>query len=152
VERVALYGNTPAEVVMLRFQAIVAVALLFAAGCSAACAGDFLPRAANGLAAVGDDPGARSASADVGATAAMSESEASVSARSAVPARATPARRGAHLGTDEVAADVHAAPATGDVHAPPAAGDDDKGGGTAAPAHKSRAGTRWQSLLPGVMK
>ena len=128
---------------MLRLQAILAVALLFAAAGSAACAGDFLPRAANGPGAVGDDPGARSTSAEVGATAAMSESEASISARSAVPARATPARRAVHLGADEVAGEAHAAPATG---------DDDKGGGAAAPAHKSRGGTRWQSLLPGMMK
>jgi len=34
---------------MLRIQAIVSAALFFAVGCSAACAGDFLPRATGGV-------------------------------------------------------------------------------------------------------
>ncbi len=129
---------------MLRSQAILAVALLFAAGCSAAYAGDFLPRAANGLAAVADDHAARPACPDAGPTAVMSEPDAAPVARAeTAPATATTVRRAAHVGADDVAADTHAA----------AAADDDKsGGGAAAPAHKSRAALRWQSLLPGVMK
>ncbi|HEY2395797.1 MAG TPA: hypothetical protein VGH81_07460 [Rudaea sp.] len=129
---------------MLRSQAILAVALLFAAGCSAACAGDFMPRAANGLAAVADDHAARSTSADAGPTAVMSEPDATPVARAApVPATTTAVRRAVHVGADDVAVDAHA----------PAAVDDDKGAGSgSAPAHKSRAALRWQSLLPGVMK
>jgi hypothetical protein len=126
---------------MLRSQAILAVALLFAAGCSAACAGDFMPRAANGIAAVADDHAGRSVSADAGPTAVMSEPDATPVARVA-PAPVTSPRRAAHVGADDVAADAHA----------PVVGDEDKGGSGSVPAHKSRNALRWQSLLPGVMK
>jgi hypothetical protein len=141
----ALHGHAQPEVVMLRFQATLAAAL-FAAGCSAACAGDFLPRAASGgLATVADDPGARPTCPDV-ASAAMSESVSIATPSSAASSRSTPtpasAQRAAHVGTDEVAAETHAA-----------AGDDDKSGGAAPVSpHKSKGGMRWQSLLPGVMK
>jgi len=128
---------------MLRSQAILAVALLFAAGCSAAFAGDFLPRAGNGLAPVVDEHAARSGCADAGPTAVMSEPDAAPVAQAA-PATVTALHRAAHVGADDVAADTQA----------PAVVDDDKGGGGAAavPVHKSRATLRWQSLLPGVMK
>ena len=127
---------------MLRSQAILAVALLFAAGCSAACAGDFMPRAANGLAAAADDHAARPASADAGPTAVMSEPAATAVARAALVPAASP-RRAARVGADDVAADAHAQ----------VSADEDKGGGSSSvPAHKSRNALRWQSLLPGVMK
>jgi hypothetical protein len=127
---------------MLRSQAILTVALLLAAGCSAACAGDFMPRAGNGIAVVADDHATRSASADAGPTAVMSEPVAAPVARAVPAAAAVAPRRAAHVGADDVAADAHT----------PAAADDDKGGAGAVPAHKSRAALRWQSLLPGVMK
>jgi hypothetical protein len=144
----ALHGHTPPEVVMLRFQAILAVAMLFATGCSAACAGDFVPRAASGgLAAVADDPGARSASTDVASAAAMSESDsiATTSSTDSSHSTSTPAsaRRAAHVGADDVAAETHTAAPSGDDH---------KSGGAPAGPHKSKSGLHWQSLLPGVMK
>ena len=127
---------------MLRSQAILTVALLLAAGCSAACAGDFMPRAGNGIAVVADDHAVRSASADAGPTAVMSEPVAAPVAHAA-PAAVVAPRRAPHVGADDVAVDAHA----------PAAADDDKGiSSGAVPAHKSRAALRWQSLLPGVMK
>lgn len=127
---------------MLRSQAILAVALLFAAGCSAACAGDFMPRAANGLATAADDHAARPASVDAGPTAVMSEPDAAPVARVA-PAPVVSPRHAARVGADEVAADAHT----------PVSGDEDKGGsGSSVPVHKSRNALRWQSLLPGVMK
>jgi len=127
---------------MLRVKIALAVALF--AGCSFACAGDFLPRASgNTLAAVADDPGARSAS-----TAAMSDESCPTepAAAPATPAHANaPRRAAAHVGADDVAAVEHSSPA-----AAPAMADDDKPG-PPAPARKGHA-LRWQSLLPGVMK
>jgi len=133
---------------MLRIQAIVSAALLFAAGCSAACAGDFLPRAAGGVTVAAADPGARSGCPEAG-SAAMSESDSIAAARSSTASTSsstTPVRRAAHVGTDEVAVDSHGA-------TPSSTGDEDKGGGGAPAApHKARSSLRWQSLLPGVMK
>jgi hypothetical protein len=129
---------------MHRIEAILAVALVFAASCSAACAGDFVPRAPGGVAAVADDPGSRSPS-DMGSAAAMDESDSA--ARNPTPtSHSTAAQRAAQIGTDDVASsDSHAS-------TPAATADgDDKGGSTAAPPHKSHS-LRWQSMLPGVMK
>jgi hypothetical protein len=127
---------------MLRLKIALAAALV--AGCSIACAGDFLPRASsNTLAAVADDPGARSAS-----TAAMSEPDTcptEPAAAPATPAHANPARRAAaHVGADDIAVERVGAAAT------PVVADDDKPAAP-APARKPHA-LRWQSLLPGVMK
>src|SRR6516164_1942847 len=85
------------EVDMPRFQTIVAAALLMTFGCTIACAGDFMPRAASGFAAVGDDPGSRSASVD----GAMSESDCPTTAHSD-PGPAAAPRRAGHVGADEV--------------------------------------------------
>ena len=126
---------------MLRLKIALAAALV--AGCSIACAGDFLPRASgNTLAAVADDPGARNAS-----TAAMSEPDSCPTEPAAAPA--TPAHAGsrravAHVGADDVAVERTAASAA------PVAVDDDKASAP-APVRKPHA-LRWQSLLPGVMK
>ena len=126
---------------MLRLKIALAAALV--AGCSIACAGDFLPRTSgNTLAAVADDPGARSAS-----TAAMSEPDncPTETAAPATPAHASPARRAAaHVGADDVAVERTTASAA------PVVADDDKAGAP-APVRKPHA-LRWQSLLPGVMK
>ena len=122
---------------MLRFQ-IALAAMLVAIG-SIACAGDFVPRAAgNTLAAVADDPVARSAS-----SAAMSEPDpAPVESVPATPAHATPLHRAAaQVGADEVVAERSSATS---------ATDDDKSA-PRTPARKAHA-LRWQSLLPGVMK
>ena len=124
---------------MPRFQTIVAAALLMTFGISAACAGDFMPRAASGFAAVGDDPGARSASVD----GAMSESDCPTTAHSD-PGPAAAPRRAGHVGADEVsAADSRSST--------PVADADDKSASAPSATHKSRS-LRWQSLLPGVMK
>ena len=123
---------------MPRIRAVF-VALAFVCASSAACAGDFMPRATNGFAAVGDDPGPRSASVDVGSAAPMSESE------SPGPARATTPSRSGHVGVDgNSSADNHAITT-------PASDGEDKATSAAPAPHKSRA-LRWQSLLPGVMK
>lgn len=124
---------------MPRIRAVF-VALAFVCASSAACAGDFMPRATAGYAAVGDDPGPRSASVDVGSAAPMSEAE------SPGPVRASAPSRSGHVGVD--------GNATADNHtAATAANDGEDKATSAAPAnpHKSRA-LRWQSLLPGVMK
>ncbi len=117
---------------MLRIQAIFSAALLFALGCSAACAGDFLPRAAGGVTVAATDPGPRSAGCPEAGSAAMSESDSVATARSSASAQSssTSARRAAHVGADEVAADTHSA-------VPSSASDEDKGGG--APEHRCRA-------------
>ena len=121
---------------MLRINAVL-VALAFACAASAACAGDFVPRATNGYGAVGDDPGARSAGADMGAAAPMSEAE------SPGPARVASAPVGAgHVGVEGAQA--------AEAHAPAATDGDEKSAAPATP-HKPHA-LRWQSLLPGVMK
>ena len=133
---------------MLRIQAIVSAALLFAVGCSAACAGDFLPRAAGGVTVAAAEPSGRSGCPEAG-SAAMSESDSISTTRSSAASSSsssTPVRRAAHVGADEVAADAHSA-------TPSSTGDEDKGSGGAAVApHKVRSSLRWQSLLPGVMK
>jgi hypothetical protein len=138
--------HAPREVVMLRIQAIISAALLFAVGCSAACAGDFLPRAAGGVTVAAADPGARTGCPEAG-SAAMSESDSTATARSAAStsSSSTSARRAAHVGADEVAVDTHSA-------TPSSASDEDKSGGAPAAPHKVRSSLRWQSLLPGVMK
>jgi hypothetical protein len=133
---------------MLRTQAIVSAALLLVLGCSAACAGDFLPRAAGGVTVAAAEPGARSGCPDAG-SAAMSESDSTATTRSSTASSSsssTPVRRAAHVGADEVAVDTHSA-------TPSSTGDEDKGSGEAPVApHKVRSSLRWQSLLPGVMK
>jgi hypothetical protein len=125
---------------MLRSKVALAAALV--AGCSIAYAGDFVPRVgSNALAAIADDPGARSAP-----SAAMSESDSCpTEAAPATPSHASPARRAAaRVGADEVAAERSTAAVT-------AASTDDDKAVAPAPARKAHA-LRWQSLLPGVMK
>jgi hypothetical protein len=131
---------------MLRVQAILAAALLFATGCSAALAGDFLPRAAGGVAVAAAEPAARCPGAEVN-SAAMSDSDSIATARSTAAAQSssTSARRAAHVGADEVAADTHSA-------TPSSTGDEDKSAAAPAVPHKAKSALRWQSLLPGVMK
>jgi len=132
---------------MLRIQAIVSAALLFALGCSAACAGDFLPRASGGVTVAAADPGARSGCPEA-TSAAMSESDSTATARSSTTSSSsssTSVRRATRVGTDEVAVDTHNA-------TPSSTGDEDKSGGAPAAPHKVRSSLRWQSLLPGVMK
>ena len=126
-------------------QALLAAALTIAFVCSNAVAGDFVPRATNSFAAVGDDPGSRASCPDGGSGPAMNETDPSVHS-SPGPASApvvTPSRSAKHIGIDDAAVDTHAATATttdGDEKPVPAS------------AHKSRSGLRWQSLLPGIMK
>ena len=123
---------------MPRIRAVFVALALFCAS-SAVCAGDFTPPATNGFAAVGDDPGSRSAAVDAGSAAPMSE-------ESPGPARASAPPRSGHVGVDgNSSADNHAAT--------PTVNDGDDKATPAAPAnpHKAHA-LRWQSLLPGVMK
>jgi hypothetical protein len=132
---------------MLRIQAIFSAALLFAVGCSAACAGDFLPRASGGVTVAAADPGVRSGCPETG-SAAMSESDSIATAHSSAAAQSssTSARRAAPVGADEVVADSHNATSS-------SAGDEDKSAGAPAVVpHKAKSALRWQSLLPGVMK
>lgn len=128
---------------MPRFHALI-IALVFAAAVPAAFAGDFVPRAGNGFGAVGDDPGARSAS-DMGPAAAMSEPDSTV-VRSPGPAQESAPPRHARVGADDVAT-------TDSRTSPPstAAADADEKPAAPAATHKARS-LRWQSLLPGVMK
>jgi hypothetical protein len=135
----ALRGSAQSEVDMSRFHAIVAAALLMTFGGTVAYAGDFMPRAAGGFAAVGDDPGSRSTSVD----GAMSESDCPTAAHSD-PGPAAAPRRATRVGADDTSADTRAS-------TPVVADADDKAASAPAPAHKSRS-LRWQSLLPGVMK
>lgn len=129
---------------MLRLKTIP-VALLLAVACSGVSAGDFVPRSGNGFAPVGDDPGARAAGAEAADIAAMGESEATT-----VPGIATtPAH--AHAAVARPVARVGADAATLVRPAQPAGEDDRAAPAPPVPAHKSHA-SRWQSLLPGVMK
>jgi hypothetical protein len=128
---------------MPRFQVILAATLMVTLVSSGACAGDFVPRATNSFAAIGDDPGARSsgcAEADAAAGATTSEPD-TVATMRAAPSHTSAPRSARHIGVDD-ASDTHSAPTTSDA--------DDKQ--VPAPAHKARSGLRWQSLLPGVMK
>lgn len=121
-------------------KAIVAAALLFALGCSSACAGDFMPRSSGSFGAVGNDPATRATCADA-PSAAMSESDvAAPSSPGATVVRSVPIHTSKHIGVDDVVSDIHAAV--------PVDGEDKP----AAGAHKPRSNLRWQSLLPGVMK
>ena len=130
---------------MSRSQAILAATLLLAIGWTSALAGDFVPRATNSYAAIGDDPGTRASCPDAGSSAPMNEVETSVrnSPGPADAPPATPARSAKHIGVDDAATDTHAAAAT-------TVDSDDKPVPTTV--HKPRSALRWQSLLPGVMK
>src|SRR5262249_53512094 len=96
------------EVVMPRIHATAAAALLLALGCSSVFAGDFMPRASNGFAAVGDDAPARTRCPDVGSSAPMSEDSPShTSPGAAASPSASPLRSAKHIGIDDLANDAH---------------------------------------------
>lgn len=117
---------------MRRIHGVIVAALVLGAACSGVHAGDFMPRAGNALAAVGDDAAPRAA-------AAMSEPESDAPAAPVAPAVSnTP--RAARIGAGDIGAEARTGKAADDDHAAPP-----------APAHKART-LRWQSLLPGVMK
>jgi hypothetical protein len=128
---------------MPRSQLILAATLLFALGGSVACAGDFVPRATNSYASIGDDPGPRSTSCpDAGAVAAASNEADAATVHATEPSHPSAPRSARHIGVDDAAADSHPDGTATDA--------DDKPAPVAT--HKSRATLRWQSLLPGVMK